>query len=302
MHQFIYLIVGKSGSGKSTIVEEYCNRYGGRSIASYTTRPPRFPNEQGHIFVDREHFPLKGDWVAYTEIEGYQYCATTQQVNESDFYVIDPAGIDFFTKAYRGPKIPIIIGIHTTDATRKERMASRGDSPKAIDSRISADSKVFENLRAHFWIENINLDAAVAGVHEVTTLVDATLRNIDTNPHETVHGLPPTRPYPKTVFIAGKVSDCPNYKANFEYVANSLRALDIVAVHPGLLPEFGFSYEQYMEMNAVMLKQCDAVMFLHNTYNSSGAKREINLAEYYNKPICFMRTFDDVYTRSNLFM
>jgi guanylate kinase len=51
--QNIYLIVGRSGFGKDTVVDCLCERYGYKRIISYTTRPRR--NEQDkHIFVTIE--------------------------------------------------------------------------------------------------------------------------------------------------------------------------------------------------------------------------------------------------------
>ena len=62
----IYLIVGRSGSGKTTIAEELERKYGLKSIQSYTTRPKRSDNETGHIFVSDEEFDKLTDMVAYT--------------------------------------------------------------------------------------------------------------------------------------------------------------------------------------------------------------------------------------------
>ena len=50
----IFLIVGCSGSGKTTITEQLEQKYGLKSIQSYTTRPPRYDGETGHIFISNE--------------------------------------------------------------------------------------------------------------------------------------------------------------------------------------------------------------------------------------------------------
>lgn len=52
MHN-IYLIVGRSGSGKDTVVDYLCKHYGYKRIVSYTTRPPRNAQDK-HIFVTIE--------------------------------------------------------------------------------------------------------------------------------------------------------------------------------------------------------------------------------------------------------
>ena len=52
MRDKLILLVGASGSGKTTIAKEL-EQKGFNVIHSYTTREPRKPNEWGHIFIDR---------------------------------------------------------------------------------------------------------------------------------------------------------------------------------------------------------------------------------------------------------
>ena len=75
--KFIYLIVGKYGSAKTTIVDKL--RWLGNSIQSYTTRPRRTEDETGHIFVNQEKFD-KLNLVAYTHFNGYDNGATQAQI------------------------------------------------------------------------------------------------------------------------------------------------------------------------------------------------------------------------------
>mgnify|MGYP000801673411 CR=1 FL=1 len=56
----IYLIVGPSGSGKSSVARELEKRYGFGEIQSYTERPRRYPDEPGHTFVTPEEFDAAG--------------------------------------------------------------------------------------------------------------------------------------------------------------------------------------------------------------------------------------------------
>ena len=51
MNETIFLIIGESGSGKTTLVSSLEKQKNLKSIQSYTTRPPRYENEYGHIFV-----------------------------------------------------------------------------------------------------------------------------------------------------------------------------------------------------------------------------------------------------------
>ena len=123
----IFLIVGCSGSGKTTITEQLEQKYGLKSIQSYTTRPKRYEDESGHTFVSDEEFDELTDMVGYTEFAGNRYCATTEQVENNDLYIIDPKGVDFFMKSYKGSKTPKVIFISSDMTTRYERMKSRAE-------------------------------------------------------------------------------------------------------------------------------------------------------------------------------
>ena len=142
MGNCIFLIVGCSGSGKTTITERLEQKYGLKSIQSYTTRPKRYEDESGHIFISDEEFNKLTDMVAYTEFAGNRYCATAEQVENNDIYVIDPKGIDFFMKSYNGRKTPKVIFISSDMATRYERMKSRAEEngvtfTEAVNSSLS---------------------------------------------------------------------------------------------------------------------------------------------------------------------
>ena len=84
------LIIGRSGSGKSTLANYLTEKYGLKQLESYATRPMRVKNEKGHRFITPEEAKNFTDRVAETVINGYEYFATRQQVDECDVYVIDP--------------------------------------------------------------------------------------------------------------------------------------------------------------------------------------------------------------------
>ena len=127
MSKYIFLIVGCSGSGKTTITEQLEQKYGLKSIQSYTTRPKRSENEAGHIFVTDAEFDKLTDMVAYTKFDNNQYCAITEQVENNDLYVIDPKGIEYFREHYHGNKGIKIIYIDSSLSTRYERMKKRAE-------------------------------------------------------------------------------------------------------------------------------------------------------------------------------
>lgn len=174
----IFLITGCSGSGKTTITEQLEMKYGLKSIQSYTTRAKRSENETGHIFVSDKEFDNLTNLVGYTVFAGNRYCATAEQVENNDLYVIDPNGIDYFIKSYKGKKTPKIIFIDSDLTTRYDRMVKRAEDKgdaflTAVDkalNRIKNDVVEFYDYthnNAHIdFIINNNSDDNISDVAE----------------------------------------------------------------------------------------------------------------------------------------
>lgn len=103
----IVCLVAESGAGKTTLAIEL-EKKGYNVIKSYTTRPPREPDEWGHIFVNESPKEVsKQNWwpcnitslgkgiIAYTYIKGHHYWALESQYKGKgiSIYVIDPRGV-----------------------------------------------------------------------------------------------------------------------------------------------------------------------------------------------------------------
>lgn len=145
MSKNLICLVGESGSGKDTIADILKLDYGLKSIKSYTTRPKRYNGENTHIFVDDKAFSELKDVVAYTEFNGYKYCATAEQIENNDIYIIDPDGIKYFREHYKGDKDVIAIYIKVKPWTRFWRMIHRGDGFKSTWNRIKHDKVAFKD-------------------------------------------------------------------------------------------------------------------------------------------------------------
>ncbi|QJT70379.1 hypothetical protein [Microcystis phage MaeS] len=140
----IVCIVGESGSGKSTLYEKLREK-GHKVVDSYTTRAPRFEGELGHTFVTQEEFDaLRPDFAAYTEFDEYEYATTFQQLEESEFYIIDPAGVEDLSEKI-GRENFIVVYIVTFEENRFTRMAKERGKEVATQ-RIHHDREKFRTF------------------------------------------------------------------------------------------------------------------------------------------------------------
>ena len=176
MAGFIVLLVGKSGTGKTAICAELEEHFGWKQISSYTTRPKRSEEETGHTFVTEEEFDKLQNMCAYTKFANYRYCATQEQVDESDIYVIDPAGVKYFMSHYRGDKLVIPIYLEASSSTRYERMIGRGDSKYNAFRRLTHDQMAFRHFEKEAPIiidAEDKLEKVVANIYQTVHMVMA---------------------------------------------------------------------------------------------------------------------------------
>ena len=141
MNKPLFLLVGRSSSGKTTIADMLSND-GYSQVYSYTTRPPRYEGEIGHTFLTDEEYDRLENIVASTLYNGYRYCTTLDQIQKVDLYVVDIPGVKTLLENYDklNRKIYVLyfsVGVYH----RIQRMISRGDSDTQIVSRLLTDEK-----------------------------------------------------------------------------------------------------------------------------------------------------------------
>ena len=89
----IIAIVGRSGSGKTTIQDIMSKYYLIPPVRSHTTRPRRFLNENSHVFLTDKEFDDLKDPLAETVYGGYRYAGIMMEESDVYSYVIDERGL-----------------------------------------------------------------------------------------------------------------------------------------------------------------------------------------------------------------
>lgn len=141
MNKPLYLFVGRSASGKTTVANilERVGKYS--QLQSYTTRPKRIENEVGHTFISDEEFDKLENIIGYTDYNNYRYCSTAEQVDLSDIYVIDVPGVETLLERYKRDRRIIVLYFDASIRTRIDRMLNRNDCDAAIVSRLYNDEE-----------------------------------------------------------------------------------------------------------------------------------------------------------------
>lgn len=163
----LFCIMGETASGKDTLTKKLCEDTGMKAIVSYTTRPRRTNEGDTHIFVDDSVYEqMKDNLAAYTEINGFRYWTTIEQIYDNDIYIIDPNGLETLENLGLEDIDLCSIYINVPIDVRLERALHRGDSLEDFFSRNKSEMKQFIQMKAaggfDYAISNLNEDKAYA--------------------------------------------------------------------------------------------------------------------------------------------
>ena len=156
-------VLGRTASGKDSLVAKYCERNDVKQLISYTTRDRRNGEGETHRFVTEEeyHTMLDNNQVAVdTNIAGNYYWSTIEQLYETDIYVIDYVGL----KKLRELNLPnlrlVSIFINTPDNIREERaLGLRKDDKAKFKIRNFSEAPQFKEL-----LKNADFDYAISNI------------------------------------------------------------------------------------------------------------------------------------------
>lgn len=153
------VLIGKSGSGKDTILKEF-KKYGFNTIVSYTTRPKRHYEIDGvdYHFITEDEFMKKiesGFFVEHTEYRGWHYGLAKEDCVKDGIVIVEPNGLKQLQS-----KIDdiLVFYVEASLETRIDRLYKRGDDPAEIGRRIVSDEELFKDIssKANYIINNDN--------------------------------------------------------------------------------------------------------------------------------------------------
>ena len=181
----IICLIGKSGSGKSTIEQKLCSDLKINHIISHTTRPPRKEELNGldYFFCTDDYFEdNKEEFIEqrlYKVINQdgtkaiWRYGLHRDSVKEGlNVVVVDPNGYEALRK-YFGKENIFTFYIHANDCTRLNRLIERGDmnNPLEVARRMDSDEEAFKDFiesRDYYKVSNESgVDSAVEEIEGV---------------------------------------------------------------------------------------------------------------------------------------
>ena len=147
----IILITGMSGSGKTSICKNLCQRFPNKYhfVNSFTDRQKREKDEWGHEFltsIEMDSILDRDDVVAQTKIDNNRYCTIQRQFdkNKINLYTVDVDGVNDTIEAFPDADFMIVLVRRReieADCVRLERNVNvppRDD----VDFLIDNDGKI----------------------------------------------------------------------------------------------------------------------------------------------------------------
>ena len=148
----LFIIAGRTATGKDTIARYLEDKYGIKPIVSYATRPMRVGEVNGreHKFITADEMSklkeVPEELLAYTKFPGtgYEYCAITSDLEDECIYsyILNPDGIAWLQEHRKD--VPLeIVGLDLDPDEQQRRALLRGDDPDLFESRRASEDEQF---------------------------------------------------------------------------------------------------------------------------------------------------------------
>lgn len=187
------IIVGKMGSGKTTVADFLCNVYSTKNlnyekVVTYTTRKRRY-NEplNAYHFISNDEFDKKiqhGDFIEYvtkqntdgsiihygSTYDDYEaYVTPDDDVTHIKVAIVDPEGLKTLLRKL-GPKNMTVIMLSVHEPILLKRLAERGtETEEKIRSRLADEKDAFRKISCY---SDFTINCDHTPVEQVSNLID----------------------------------------------------------------------------------------------------------------------------------
>ena len=171
------VLIGKTGSGKSTICDWLTDKLRYDKVITCTTRPKRGNETSEYYFVTDEEYDSL-DLVLKTSINGFRYGVKRSDLVGADckIIILDPSGVKELAHIDGFDFICVYVECPTYQ--RMHRCQMRGDGYFNIIERMNEEIHMFDGFVPKFTVDNSdgNFNNAVLGILEAVKEADDCLR------------------------------------------------------------------------------------------------------------------------------
>lgn len=180
------ILIGKTCSGKDTILNKLVKNYGYSKLITYTTRSKRKGEVQDktYHFISEEEFLSKIDSEFFLEYRKYEtadgiwyYGSAKEDYEKADdktVVILTPSGFSALKLWTSRNNIKLDINplyIYANIQTIRDRLKKRGDKKEEAERRIKADNADFDGVlemtdRIFYNNERDNVDDVVEAIHD----------------------------------------------------------------------------------------------------------------------------------------
>lgn len=157
------VILGKTASGKDSVVNRLVTEYGFKKLITYTTRPMRNGEKNDIIYhyISEEEFKQKiesgffAEWKSYKTMAGVWYYGSAKEdcasADDKTVIILTPDGYKDILDGYKDILDSSYdlktIYIYANNNTIRKRLKNRGDKKEEVERRIQHDNDDFRGVQ-----------------------------------------------------------------------------------------------------------------------------------------------------------